>query len=425
MIKSTIIFFVFLFSVEIAAQNFYFGDLHVHTTLTDGKVEPQKVYDYAKNVSKLDFICVTDHDIYFRYLGWDSAQLFANRNNSKNFISLVGYEYTNNTEGHRTVIYPENSGKLFSAGNVKVEELTKLVQESGGVVNIAHPNSIPYDSRITPLTGNQENNIEIISEFRFEYFNNPLAPPEQRFGSSVQEWLIKKKILGFIGVTDSHLGTPGLFGLTGIFVDTLSRQSIINALKARHTFATNGKKIKGLLSFGKYIMGDTVIYSTDYKRVLNYEITGTALIRKVEILKNNEVIDVKYPEADFVKGEFFENDSSDFSYYYLRAEQVDGGMLWTSPIYFLNIFSDKEAEINCYPNPTTGRLKIEFFIPLNQKIQICLYNNQSELIDIILNEFKPAGRHQIEVDFSHVLNGVYILSIQSKQIKQSKKFIKN
>lgn len=324
------------------AQHFYFGDLHLHSNYSDGKGHPKKVYDYAINVSKLDFMCLSDHDIYPQDNSskWDSLIYFANHYNMPGkFASFIGYEYTSFTNGvgHRVVIYPENTGKLFKASSTKISELINLVKDYGGIVNIAHPNSIPFAANITSTMGLQESNIEVLTQYsNYEFHNNPKSPNNQLIGSAVQDWFASGKVLGVLGNTDSHNGEPGKLALTGVYSDSLSRNSIFSAIKNRHTFATTGKKISLILRSGNYIMGDTIHHPLGTQKKFNFECRGTADIEKIEVIKNGNILYAFSPNNPNYSSQFTDSDSLYYSYYYLRVTQKDGNMAWSSPIFFIH-----------------------------------------------------------------------------------------
>jgi hypothetical protein len=40
----------------------YWGDVHTHTSLSDGKGTPEQVLTYARDVAHLDFVILSDHD---------------------------------------------------------------------------------------------------------------------------------------------------------------------------------------------------------------------------------------------------------------------------------------------------------------------------------------------------------------------------
>jgi len=427
---------VFLVLIElfftIKAQHFYFGDLHVHSNFSDGRGTPQQVYNYAKDITKLDFICITDHDVYPTDLTprWQKTIQIANENNIEDkFITFIGYEFTRyNLEGHRTIIYPGDTGQLFTASEYDVNKLMELVHENGGIVNIAHPNSLPFASKITTLKGFQENNIEIFSIYRYEYYNNPQAPSEQLKGSSVQDWLARGKVLGFLGVTDTHYTQPGSIGLTGVYTNELKRGSIFNALKQRHTFATNGYKVKALLSFKENIMGD-IIVSDEIKRTLEYDITGTDTLVKIDLVRNNMVLDSIFPYELASKGRFSIDDSSNFSYYYIRVLQKDGGIAITSPLYF---YTDKYfhlikngdiINLFIYPNPTSGNLQLLFNQTIDGEMIFSLFNQYGTLLKKVNTGFQFVGNYNYDFDFSEYDNGIYFLVLQIGNHKMNSKVV--
>ena len=45
-----------------AAPNFYFGNLHAHTSYSDGTGTPEEAFSYAQDTGNLDFIAVTEHN---------------------------------------------------------------------------------------------------------------------------------------------------------------------------------------------------------------------------------------------------------------------------------------------------------------------------------------------------------------------------
>jgi hypothetical protein len=49
-----------------------------------------------------------------------------------------------------------------------------------------------------------------------------------------------------VASTDDHLGYPGAYGegLAAVYADSLTRESIMEALRARRTYAVNGDRIR-------------------------------------------------------------------------------------------------------------------------------------------------------------------------------------
>jgi hypothetical protein len=51
--------------VSVGGEKIYFGQIHSHSTLSDGQGTVEEAYDYARNDAKLDFFAVTDHSNSF------------------------------------------------------------------------------------------------------------------------------------------------------------------------------------------------------------------------------------------------------------------------------------------------------------------------------------------------------------------------
>jgi uncharacterized protein (TIGR02145 family) len=77
-----------------------------------------------------------------------------------------------------------------------------------------------------------------------------------------------------------------------------------------------------------------------------------------------------------------------------------------------NIVSSYELKQN-YPNPFNPVTKIAFDLPQNAKVKLIIYDIFGrEIITLVNNEFRPAGKHISEFDGSSLASGVYFYSLQ-------------
>ena len=53
---------VALMSTEAHAQEVFFGNLHSHTSISDGSSTPRVAYRHARDVAELDFLAITEHN---------------------------------------------------------------------------------------------------------------------------------------------------------------------------------------------------------------------------------------------------------------------------------------------------------------------------------------------------------------------------
>jgi hypothetical protein len=129
--------------------------------------------------------------------------------------------------------------------------------------------------------------------------------------------------------SSDHIATHTSFG--GVYVEEFTREGIIAGFKARRTCAATDK-IFVELSCGEHLMGE--VFESNVAPVLAFRIAGTAPIKRVTVVRNEQnhhVIEGKDREVSAtwtdeqpLKGE---------NRYYLRVEQVDGNMAWSSPLW--------------------------------------------------------------------------------------------
>jgi hypothetical protein len=114
----------------------------------------------------------------------------------------------------------------------------------------------------------------------------------------------------------------------------LTRKEVFEAWRARRTYATSGKRI--LLSFkvNDHWMGEDIALASDDARRLVVNVTGTAPIQSIDVVKNNEDVHTwERPTngVDVVWDDASEAKTGD--YYYVRVTQEDGEMAWSSPVW--------------------------------------------------------------------------------------------
>lgn len=202
-----------------------------------------------------------------------------------------------------------------------------------------------HDDELQPL-------VEIYSKHGLsEVFGNPWPLFSQDPERFVQKALAKGYKLGFTAGTDTHISRPASNmpefrrgirypkgGITAVWAKELTRESIFNALKDRKCYATTGERI--ILKFnlegnpmGSIITRDSLPDST---RINLYVFAaGTDRLEKVELIKNNQVIETKATNDEFLEFDYIDREipSDREIFYYVRVTQVDRNMAWSSPIW--------------------------------------------------------------------------------------------
>jgi hypothetical protein len=160
-------------------------------------------------------------------------------------------------------------------------------------------------------------------------------------GNTVRDALARGYRLGLIGSGDSHDGHPGLVqiaerssgGVAGIWAEERTRESVLAALRARRTFATNGPRIVLEASLDGRPMGSQVPAGTRGR--LQLQVAAPGELEAVELVTGAGVVSRQPAEGKrslalestlpaFESGEWL----------YVRVLQRDQGAAWSSPFFF-------------------------------------------------------------------------------------------
>ena len=76
-----------------------------------------------------------------------------------------------------------------------------------------------------------------------------------------------------------------------------------------------------------------------------------------------------------------------------------------------------------YPNPFNPTTNIRFYIPEKGQIILKVYDTNGKEISTLLNEVKPQGRYEIELDASNLPSGIYYYKLISGDFSETKKMI--
>ena len=361
----------------------YWGDTHFHTKLShDG--QGTNPYKYSKDVSGLDFACVTDHWYSLgeegckQILQWARDAYLPGK-----FVTILGNERNPSplTGDHNIYFCDEEHYLSFSA--VESNVLFSNSPENSSFKNKIYPSSvmlIPHHTGISWRTLDDQNDnkctvnlndwddhglrpvIEIYShhgqselwdpQHCLSYEFNRMRRLERRSNASVpgpyyaQNYWMSGWRLGVIASSDEHLGQNGRRhgGIAGVFAKTLTRKSIFDAIRNKQCYATTGERVLIDFAVDDISMGLTGKILKGKKIKVKLKVWGTAVLLRVEILRYRFGIDTQFvtilsesprPETLDIAYEFediFENHCM----YYARITQEPlewPDMAWTSPVW--------------------------------------------------------------------------------------------
>ena len=339
----------------------YWGDLHCHSGLTaDAEGEPDELLHYARDKARLDVVVMTENDhIYDCFLtesefavGHFLAGAFTR---GGQFLALPGYEWTSRVPkspdvalgdpqnwdsqrgrgtypNHRTVIYPPAGGPVVrhpEIGN-EIRLLNDAVAAAGGVTLTQHET---WD-----LTGHPvECGVEVTSGWRF-YIRDP---------SHLHDALNRGYRVGLVANGDSHRRCPGLAGaLTGIYAESLTAEAVLNAIRNRRVFATNGSRIAVQSWANGSLMGQETRIEAGEDVEISLSAVGTRPVVKATLIRDGreigsfdgngtERLSVVHKDRNLSEGThwyyWWISQEGDSTNYPGNVAVARGNMAWSSP----------------------------------------------------------------------------------------------
>lgn len=331
------------------------GDLHGHSQLSDGTGTPEDYYAYARDVAGLDVVALTDHDHWgIRFLDQnpklfrsivDAARKF---DRPGRFVAIAGYEWTNWLQGHRHVLFFDGGEEILSSldARYRTPPLLWKALEGRSAITVAH------HSAGGPVSTNwafvPPPSMEPVTEVVSVHGSSEAADTPGRIYSAVKENFVRNALdlglrFGFVGSGDSHDGHPGLArfaspsgGLAAIFSEDVTRGAILDALRSRRVYATNGPRIWLRMWLDGDPMGSTVSRKQRGagKGKLRFAVAATARVERIDVVRSGNVVAVVPGERRRELSSTLPlEDLRDGEYVYVRVIQEDGGAAWASPIF--------------------------------------------------------------------------------------------
>jgi hypothetical protein len=354
-----------------------------------------EAYRYAYDLAGLDFLGTSDHTdvgkIYSPYEWWHTQRQVDVFYAPGHFASLYAYEREQPFPwGHRNIVFSQRGGPLvyINRAYYRQSPWQQKLPVAPGIQPIQptelwdilkrydHPCAIISHTGATGMgtdwtqyekgiDNTYENTVEIFQGARVSY--EALGAPQPTVGLRQTENYTPHKIAGnehpkppgaitdfdagfpkkpgfnngvyqkalevghklSVFASSDHIATHTSFG--GVYVEDFTREGIIAGFKARRTCAATDK-IFVELSSGDHLMGEVI--ETGANPSLTFHIAGTAPVKRLTIVRNEHDHHVLEPNSPTVsetwtdpaplKGE---------NRYYLRIEQSDGNMAWSSPLW--------------------------------------------------------------------------------------------
>ncbi len=283
---------IFVGSVR-GQERAFFGNLHSHTSYSDGLERPRDAYRYARDIARLDFLALTEHN-HSQAVGSDRIGIATNNKlyNGSSVNSLIRSARDFTVDGRFVALYGQEYSVISRGNHMNVFEIPNVVTAESGrfdqlveflnknenldstglpaIVMFNHPankstlGKIEYG--LDDFGGEAEKWVEKLSPYvaLMQMVNGPGQKPGVGLRSAAPAEAAYKKFLrlGFrIAPTadqDNHKTNWGnaTNARTAIVTTQLTRAALLKAIRDRHVYATEDKNLSIIFRVNGRLCGD-------------------------------------------------------------------------------------------------------------------------------------------------------------------------
>lgn len=284
----------------------FWGDMHGQTKETVGTGTLDGYFSFARDCSGLDFSAWQGNDFQITDETWaDVCNKVKKYHKPGSFITFLGYEWSGTTPvgGDYNIYFLNDDQKIHRSYHWQIGMNERDGSERNPIDKLWKEFAGREDVMAIPHVGGRYGNLDYCDEDFVK-----LIEIHSHHGTF--EWFfldaLKKGLkLGVIAASDDHTCRPGLSyptektsrgfvsfdvigGYTGVYADELTRESLWDAFKKRHTYATTGERIILQVKCCDRMMGDE--FETDKIPEIEVSVMGSDLISEIEIFRGLENI---------------------------------------------------------------------------------------------------------------------------------------
>lgn len=278
----------------------FWGDLQGQSEEDIGTGSLESFFEFARDKAPLDFVSHQPNDFNVTDEQWKRMQVVTRQfHEPDRFVPLLGMEWsaTSAAGGDHNLIYFGDTAALHRSSHWQVPTEPGWQQDRTTVRELL--DQLRKENVIAiPHVGGRRAPMALIDPDIM-----PLVEIYSCWGSF--EWVIDDALarghrVGFVANSDGHSGRPGAEypgasdhfgvrgGLTCAYAKRLTRDGLREAFKSRRTYATTGERIIMKFESDGHWMGAE--YATATPPRLSFEVTGTADLEAVSLMRGTEVI---------------------------------------------------------------------------------------------------------------------------------------
>lgn len=445
----------------------YFGNLHSHTSYSDGVQTPTAAYDFARNTAPtpLDFLAVTDHNHVSAGMSLPSYALgmseAAAANGDGNFVAIYGQEWGLASHGHVNIF---EAPKLFGwdAGNYDVFVAEGDYANLYAAVLANPPASYPPVAEFCHPALGDFNGLAVTNDGKsivhlMCMVNGPAqstSTTESDIGNTGFDAVFQQALLSGYRVSptadqDNHNPTWGASSesRTAVLANAKTKSAIMFALADRRTYATQDHNVNVQFSADGRAMGQAFTSRQGIRiavRVIDPDPTDGVvqieLFRGVTGVANATRIAWNAGSATLQWRETSSFAPGAEAHYYLRIRMADNASIWTGPVYVTydpsapvavgdGVGRAGQLALAVSPNPSSGVTTASFSLPkFDPNVALTVYDAAGRRVRTVLHRALEAGEHRATWDWrsadgTRAHPGIFFLRLETRSGSVTRKVL--
>jgi hypothetical protein len=302
-----------------SGYNLYVGNLHSHTSYSDGAGTPAEAFQYARDVAGIDFLAVTDHhqqlspqeyaDILFQ------ADVFTE---DGVFVGIGGQEWSGYYNNHCTVW---DAPYVLKAPQANYDSLYREIAGLGCTAAFCHPKPHNFGYFAYSAVGDLGiNAVEVRDEQEEERYIDILN----------KGWHV-----GTDGSQDNHSANWGDgWSWTVAVACSLTRECILDATRNHRTYSTLERDLQMIFMAEGHYMGaefahaDNIEFSIDVHDPEPWD-----HFRRLELYQDGLMIAWAWVDTASYTWNPVVTPTNGENHYFVKVHQEPGRYAWSAPIW--------------------------------------------------------------------------------------------
>lgn len=458
------------------ALNYYFGNLHSHSSHSDGNQDdkakiPYDDYDFAKNALCMDFLGISEHNHYTSKnnpgmtlanysLGLNDATNYTNAH--PGFLALYGMEWGTLSNGGHSLIYGIDSllgwetinGRpnydIFVPKNDYVSPAglfnkVNSFASSNAFSTLAHPSFNDYQQlAYSPYNASADSAIAGIALESGPAFSTDTSYTAPGSNMEFLDYYLRMLSLGYhIAPVIDHDNHNMTFGRTAnsrtaVIASSIAKNDFMQAMRNMHFYATQGCNTQANISIQGQMMGSEITHEYAPAIVVTTKNASSSVLPVVKIMYG-------IPGSGLAPTELISDTARALSYtditlpqnstaYYYADISYGTKRTITAPIWYTRLpdpvlehvpgkTSNSMNEIKLLANPVSQYLELYIKTKQQKQVTFTIYNLSGQ--KVISYPCLVTGSQTIHLPVSSLPAGMYILESFSDNEKTRLKFVKS